>query len=159
GVTVSKPDGKEVLVPFAFLKDNVPAPFNQETDGGPGQVIHNKFVVVDFNGANPAVFTGSSNLAAGGEQQNGDNLIGIYDRSIAVMYGVEAIRLIDHFGFRAALRNAKPPKAGAKPAPKAKAATKSQSLQLQSPGPGPRWWEDYYKKGTAKYNERALFIK
>ena len=159
GVTVSKPDGQQVLVPFAFLKDNVPPPFDQETDGGPGQVIHNKFVVVDFNGANPAVFTGSSNLAAGGEQQNGDNLIGIYDRSIAVMYGVEAIRLIDHFGFRAALRNAKPPKAGAKPAPKTKAAAKSQPLQLQSPGPGARWWEDYYKKRTAKFNERALFIK
>jgi phosphatidylserine/phosphatidylglycerophosphate/cardiolipin synthase-like enzyme len=47
-------------------------------------MIHNKFVVVDFNGANPAVFTGSSNLTAGGEQQNGDNLIGLYDRSIAV---------------------------------------------------------------------------
>ena len=135
------------------------APFDGETDGGPGQVIHNKFVVVDFNGANPAVFTGSSDLADGGEQANGDNLIGIHDRSIALMYGVEAIRLIDHFGFRAALRNAKPPKAGAKPAPKTKAAAKSQPLQLQSPGPGARWWEDYYKKGTAKFNERALFIK
>jgi hypothetical protein len=160
GVTVSKPDGQTVLVPFAFLKDNVPPPFDKETDGGPGQVIHNKFVVVDFNGANPAVFTGSSNLADGGEQQNGDNLIGIYDRSIAVMYGVEAIRLIDHFGFRAALRNAKPPKDGAKPAAKPKSAAKNKPLQLQSPGDsGPRWWEDYYEKGTAKYNERALFIK
>ena len=160
GVTVSKPDGQTVLVPFAFLKDNVPPPFDKETDGGPGQVIHNKFVVVDFNGANPAVFTGSSNLADGGEQQNGDNLIGIYDRSIAVMYGVEAIRLIDHFGFRAALRNAKPPKDGAKPAAKPKSAAKNKPLQLQSPGDsGPRWWEDYYEKGTAKFNERALFIK
>lgn len=159
-VTLSKPDGQKVLVPFSFLKANVPPPFDQETDGGPGQVIHNKFVVVDFNGANPAVFTGSSNLAAGGETDNGDNLIGIYDRSIAVVYGVEAIRLIDHFGFRAALKNAKPPKDGAKAAPKAKAPAKNKPLQLQSSGdPGPRWWEDYYKKGTAKYHERALFIK
>lgn len=160
GVTVTNPDGKQVLVPFAFLKDNVPPPFDQETDGGTGQVIHNKFVVVDFNGANPAVFTGSSNLADGGEKANGDNLIGLYDRSIAVMYGVEAIRLIDHFGFRAALKNAKPPKGGAKAAAKTKAPAKNKPLQLQSPGDGgPRWWEDYYKKGTAKYNERALFIK
>lgn len=164
GVTVRQPDGKQVLVPFAFLKDNVPPPFDQETDGGPGQVIHNKFVVVDFNGANPAVFTGSSNLADGGEEENGDNLIGIYDRSIAVMYGVEAIRLIDHFGFRAALKKAKPAPApqatkGAK-ATKAGAAGKAKPLKLQSPGdPGPRWWEDYYKQGSAKYNERALFIK
>ena len=78
GVTVSKADGKHILVPFAYLHGNVPAPFNAEVNGGSGQVIHNKFVVVDFNGPNATVFTGSSNLADGGEEANGDNLIGIY---------------------------------------------------------------------------------
>jgi phosphatidylserine/phosphatidylglycerophosphate/cardiolipin synthase-like enzyme len=155
GVTISRPDGKRVLVPFAYLHDNVPSPFNAEVNGGSGQVIHNKFVVVDFNGLNPAVFTGSSNLADGGEEANGDNLIGIYDRSIAILYGVEAIRLIDHYGFRAALQKAGPaPKAGAKPSSKAK------PLKLQSPADaGPRWWELYYTKDEAKFNERILFIK
>ena len=158
GVTISKPDGKRVLVPFAYLHDNVPSPFNAEVNGGSGQVIHNKFVVVDFNGPNPAIFTGSSNLADGGEEANGDNLIGIYDRSIAILFGVEAIRLIDHFGFRAALEKAGPdPKsqgAGSKPSGKAK------PLKLQSPAdPGPHWWEPYYKKNEAKFNERTLFIK
>jgi phosphatidylserine/phosphatidylglycerophosphate/cardiolipin synthase-like enzyme len=164
GVTVRQPDGSQVLVPFAFLHGNVPPPFDQEVNGGPGQVIHNKFVVVDFNGANPAVFTGSSNLADGGEEANGDNLIGIYDRGIAVRYGVEAIRLIDHFGFRAALTKAQPAKPGKKGAAAksagAKAAPGTKPLQLQSPGGSdPRWWEDYYKSGTAKFNERTLFIK
>ncbi len=155
GVVINKPDGKRVLVPFAYLHDNVPSPFNAEVDGGPGQVIHNKFVVVDFNGPNPAVFTGSSNLADGGEESNGDNLIGIYDRSIAILFGVEAIRLIDHYGFRAALQQAGPaPKTGAKPSGKAK------PLKLQSPADtGPRWWEPYYTKNEAKFNERILFIK
>ncbi len=166
GVTVRQPDGSQVLVPFAFLHGNVPPPFDAETDGGPGQVIHNKFVVVDFNGANPAVFTGSSNLADGGEEANGDNLIGIYDRAIAVRYGVEAIRLIDHFGFRAALSKAMPAKKGApakgrgKGAAGAAGAPGARPLQLQGPGGSdPRWWEDYYKPGTAKFNERALFVK
>jgi phosphatidylserine/phosphatidylglycerophosphate/cardiolipin synthase-like enzyme len=158
GVVVSKPDGKSVLVPFAFLHDNVPPPFNAEVNGGSGQVIHNKFVVVDFNGPNSAVFTGSSNLAAGGEAENGDNLIGIYDRSIAVLYGVEAIRLIDHYAFRAALKNAKaaPTNKGAATKPSAKA----KPLILQSPSdPGPRWWESYYEKDSARFNERIVFIK
>ncbi len=102
-VTVRTPGRSEgVIVPFSFLKQNVPSPFQEEIDGGFGQVIHNKFVVVDFNGPNPAVFTGSSNLSKGGEEDNGDNLIGIYDRSIAILYGVETIGLVDHFGFRGA---------------------------------------------------------
>jgi hypothetical protein len=158
GVTINKADGKRILVPFAYLHGNVPSPFNAEVNGGSGQVIHNKFVVVDFNGPNATVFTGSSNLADGGEEANGDNLIGIYDRSIAVLYGVEAIRLIDHYGFRAALQQAQPaPKAGGA---KAKPAGKGKPLQLQGPADsGPRWWQPYYKKGEAKFNERVLFIK
>ena len=158
GVTISKPDGKRVLVPFAYLHDNVPSPFNAEVNGGSGQVIHNKFAVVDFNGPNPVVFTGSSNLADGGEESNGDNLIAIYDRSIAVLFGVEAIRLIDHYGFRAALQQAGPAPKGK--SARAKSSAKSKPLKLQSPAdPGPRWWEPYYKKDEAKFNERILFIK
>src|SRR5262245_497843 len=84
------------FTPFAFLKGTVPPPFDQETSGGPGQVIHHKFVVTDFNGDEPAVFMGSSNLAAGGEANNGDNLLAFTDPEIATIYGVEAIRLVDH---------------------------------------------------------------
>lgn len=40
-------------------------------------MIHHTFVVVDFNGENPAVFTGSSNLAQGREASNGNNLLAI----------------------------------------------------------------------------------
>jgi hypothetical protein len=50
-------------------------------------------VVVDFNGENPVVYCGSSNLTSGGEQANGDNLLGIYDREIATLYAIESIRL------------------------------------------------------------------
>jgi phosphatidylserine/phosphatidylglycerophosphate/cardiolipin synthase-like enzyme len=141
GVTVQAPGrGKGgVLVPFAFLSKNVPAPFNQEVSGGMGQVIHNKFVVVDFNGSSPAVFTGSSNLAQGGEQQNGDNLLAIYDRSIATLYAVEAVRLVDHFDFRAALHNAK-----------------SKPLRLKTKDE--KWWAPYFDSGNEKFTERRLFV-
>jgi phosphatidylserine/phosphatidylglycerophosphate/cardiolipin synthase-like enzyme len=132
--------GAGVLVPFAFLSKNVPPPFDKEVSGGAGQVLHNKFVVVDFNGPNPAVFTGSSNLADGGEKSNGDNLIAIYDRAIATMYGVETIRLVDHYRFRAAIKGAK-----------------SKPLLLKSGKE--KWWAPYYDPKNIKNTERILFVK
>jgi phosphatidylserine/phosphatidylglycerophosphate/cardiolipin synthase-like enzyme len=141
GVTVHGGSaGKGILVPFAFLSKNVPPPFNKEVSGGAGQVIHNKFVVVDFNGPSPAVFTGSSNLADGGEKANGDNLIAIYDRAIATLYGVEAVRLVDHFRFRAALK-------GATSKPLALRPNKAQ------------WWAPYYDKKDVRFTERQVFVR
>jgi PLD-like domain len=140
-VTVHKPGrGKGVVVPFSFLSKNVPLPFRKEIDGGFGQVIHNKFIVVDFNDSNPVVFTGSSNLSQGGEKDNGDNLIAIQDRSIAILYGVQAISLVDHYGFRAALK---------------KATGKPLKLSLNRDN----WWQDYYNPKSAKYTERLLFVR
>jgi hypothetical protein len=81
----------------------VPEPFKQEWSGGRGQVIHHKFVVTDFNGENPLAFGGSSNLAKGGEHQNGDNLVCFADRDIATKYAIEAIKLVDHYRFRAVM--------------------------------------------------------
>ena len=48
---------------------------------GSGHQIHHKFVVCGFNGDDPVVYCGSSNLALGGEQHNGDNLLEIHDRA------------------------------------------------------------------------------
>src|SRR5271166_1678834 len=79
GFSLYKPGQPGQLVPFAALVKQVPPPFDKEFAGGQGQVIHDKFIVIDFNDANPVVFTGSSNLAEGGETQNGDNLLAIYD--------------------------------------------------------------------------------
>ncbi len=93
-------DDNAAVASFAFLQKNIPKPFQQEWGGGPGQVIHHKFVVCDFNGQSPVVFCGSSNLAQGGETSNGDNLLAISDAKIATAYAVEAIRLYDHYRFR-----------------------------------------------------------
>src|SRR5262249_56611674 len=72
GLAVQSPDGQMgIMTGFAALTKNVPAPFKQEFPGGKGMHIHDKFVVVDFNTSNPTVFTGSSNLAAGGGQGDG----------------------------------------------------------------------------------------
>ncbi|NVZ52748.1 hypothetical protein HX792_20555 [Pseudomonas sp. B6002] len=144
-LAVRKPDGSVGLLPFGYLASNVPAPFKAEWSGNAGNMVHNKFVVTDFNGANPTVYTGSSNLAGGGEKNNGDHLIRIEDRKIAVVYAIEALRLFDHFHFRVnaskpgalqTLRLAKPPAAGQK-----------------------TWFDAYYSPGHVKARDRELFVK
>lgn len=78
----------------------LPPPFDQEKNIGLGHQIHHKFIVCDFNTPNAIVWCGSSNLAQGGEQQNGDNLIHIKDTDIATVFAIEALALVDHFDFR-----------------------------------------------------------
>lgn len=142
GIKVYKPgQAGGIIVPFAYLKGKVPPPFQDEYSGGAGMVIHDKFVVVDFNGANPVVFTGSSNLSAGGEEDNGDNLLAIYDAAVANAYGVEAIRLVDHYHFRASLQS----------------ATSDQPLVLQQAGAQTPWWTPYYDPADILSQERVLF--
>ncbi|MBZ8142637.1 hypothetical protein CLD22_22400 [Rubrivivax gelatinosus] len=146
GLAVRKPDGSLGLLPFAWLADNAPEPFKAEWSGeaeGVSNMVHHKFVVVDFNGANPVVFTGSSNLSGGGERSNGDHLIRLEDRRVAIAYAIEALRLFDHFHFRVAAR----------------ARDAQETLRLsRPPAPGGRaWFAPYYRSGHVKERDRLLF--
>jgi len=141
GFTLYKPGQTGLLVPFTTLKAQVPPPFNQEFDGGPGQTIHDKFIVADFNGPNPMVFTGSSNLADGGETQNGDNLLHISDPAVASVFATEAVRLVDHYYFRAAVH----------------AAANVQPLQLSACGGATKWWQRDYDPNNMRNVQRQLF--
>ena len=146
GLAVQSPNGQmSVMTSFAALTKNVPAPFKKEFNGGPGMHIHDKFVVVDFNAANPTVFTGSSNLASGGEQANGDSLAMIEDAAIANMFAIEAVALFDHYHFRKAMQTVKP---------------NQPPLTLWYPGkpnaPTP-WWRQYYDTTCIQMRDRLLF--
>lgn len=145
GLAVQSPSGQMgAITGYAALTKEVPWPFTKEFDGGAGKHIHNKFVVVDFNADNPTVFTGSSNLAAGGEMANGDSLAMIEDAAIANMYAIEAVALFDHYHFREKVRT----------------ATKASPLTLWSPGkpgmPVP-WWKPYYDTSKIQMRDRYLF--
>jgi hypothetical protein len=129
---------------FAALTKNVPEPFTKEFSGGPGMHIHDKFVVVDFNAENPTIFTGSSNLAAGGEKANGDSLMMLENEAIANMYAIEAVALFDHSQFRKAMQG----------------ATKVQPFTLWysgKPGAPNPWWKPYYDTHDMKFRDRYLF--
>ncbi|MDO9453220.1 MAG: phospholipase D-like domain-containing protein [Stagnimonas sp.] len=144
-LTVNKPDGSRGLLPFAYIGANAPEPFKREWSGGEGNMVHHKFVVTDFNGARPKVFTGSSNLAAGGERENGDNLVMIEDRKVAIAYAIEALRLFDHFHFRARLKEGE---------------TQVERMTLAKPPSTPTgktWFAAYYRTGHVKERDRRLF--
>jgi hypothetical protein len=147
GLAVQSPNGAMgAATGFAALIKNIPEPFRKEFSGGPGMHIHDKFVVVDFNADNPAVFTGSSNLAAGGETDNGDSLAMIEDAAIANMYAIEAVAMFDHFHFRKAMQK----------------ATVAKPLTLWYPGkpgaPTP-WWKQYYDATMIQMRDRRLFAQ
>lgn len=99
-VFVYKPNLKRgVRVAAKGISNVLPPPLG-EVPGISGYAIHHKFVVVDFKGPNPVLYCGSSNLAFGPEQRNGDNLLEIHDEDIVTAFAIEAGRLVDHFQWR-----------------------------------------------------------
>jgi len=99
-LTLYKPGTKKGILVSGKISGTLPPPFDKEKSIGLGHQVHHKFIVCDFNGADAVVYCGSSNLAEGGEEQNGDNLVAIYDTDIATVFAIEAIGLVDHFNFR-----------------------------------------------------------
>ncbi len=99
GVYLYKSGSKNgVLVTGKPGKTTLPTPFDQ-VPSPPGHEIHDKFVVCGLNGSNPVVYCGSSNLASGGEAENGDNLLQISDPDVATAFAIEALLLVDHYNF------------------------------------------------------------
>jgi hypothetical protein len=97
-------------------------------------------VVCGLNGNDPVVYCGSSNLAAGGEAQNGDNLLAIHDADVATVFAIEALGLVDHYNFLDRMANPAVPKkkAGAaaakkKAGAKVKKAPKKKASKKKAP--------------------------
>lgn len=150
-IMLYKPDSKRGVriagKPGEYI---LPPPFEDECKI-PGISVHHKFVVVDFKGKNPVVYCGSSNLAFGPEQRNGDNLIEIRDADAVTVFAIEAIRLVDHFHFRN----------------KQSLDQKNESLSssaIQTPiylhgSSEKKWVNKYYNENDLRFLERTLLIK
>ncbi len=107
GIDLQMPNGNIAPVFAAALSENVPAPFNKEPAGGGGNRMHHKFVVIDFDKPSARVYLGSYNFSLPADRKNGENLLVIRDRRVAVSYMVEALRIFDHYHFRVSQRTAK----------------------------------------------------
>jgi hypothetical protein len=157
GIFLYSPGQKKgVLVTGKPVGTRLPPPFNQVPGIGIGHQVHHKFVVCGFNGSDPVVYCGSSNLALGGEQENGDNLLAIRDGDVAVAFAIEALALVDHFNFLD--RFAKAPNAPADavlnpPALKAQAAA-SAGWFLSTTD---KWAGPYFDPNDTHFVDRELF--
>jgi phosphatidylserine/phosphatidylglycerophosphate/cardiolipin synthase-like enzyme len=147
GLDLQKPDGNVSPVRPAALTKNVPEPFKSEPTGlvgGVGNRMHHKFVVIDFDRPKARVYLGSYNFSNPADTQNGENVLLIRNRRIAVSYAIEALRIFDHYHFRVVQEEAK------------KAQKK---LTLAKPprnaGEQPWWAEDY--TNARKIRDRELF--
>lgn len=165
GVTLMAP-GKEtgVLVTGKTGKTVLPPPFDQ-VPVPPGHEIHDKFVVCGFNGDDPVVYCGSSNLASGGEMQNGDNLLAIHDGEVATAFAIEALLLVDHYSFLDRFQVAKAAAAAqaGTPAPAASLQKQPQSKQQAAVTAkmflftNDIWAKRYYDPNDLRFMERELF--
>lgn len=144
GLDVQLPDGNVAPVFPSALEANIPAPFKKEPKGGGGNRLHHKFIVIDFDKPSARVYLGSYNFSGAADTDNGENVVLIRDRRIAVSYVVEAIRLFDHYHFRVAQMDA------------AKAKTRlALARPPRSPGDVP-WWAKHYTDAR-RIRDRELF--
>lgn len=108
-------DNHDVIDAAYFSPATVPQGFTPELRLFPGEpapafppvVIHHKFIVIDAEGANPVVYTGSANMSRNSEQYNDENLLEIRDKRIAAIYLAEFLRLYEHYRARALAISAK----------------------------------------------------
>ena len=141
GIFLYKPNSKKgIRVAARGIENNLPEPFGT-VPGVDGYAIHHKFIVVNFKGKNPVVYCGSSNLAFGPEQKNGDNLLEIFDKDIVTAFAIEALRLVDHFHWRNTKLN------------------NSDHLYLDNLQNNKKCFDGWMTEGDLKCRQRKLYIR
>jgi phosphatidylserine/phosphatidylglycerophosphate/cardiolipin synthase-like enzyme len=147
GLDVQLPNGKIAPVFAASLGANLPEPFKSEPTGlgsnGVGTRMHHKFIVIDFDKPTARVYLGSYNFSKPADNENGENLLLIRDRRVAVSYMIQALTIFDHYHFRVC---------------QAKADASNKPIQLKkAPKAGEKpWWDEDYTDAR-KILDRQLF--
>ncbi|CAN5714534.1 phospholipase D-like domain-containing protein [soil metagenome] len=144
GLDLLKPGGKVRVVHPEVLKGGLPQPFRDEPTGGGGTRLHHKFIVIDFDKPSARVYMGSFNFSSSADTSNGENLLLIRDRRIAVSYVIEGLRIFDHYEFRVAQLDAK------------KARKKLLLAKPPRQAGEKAWWAEDYSD-PRKITDRELF--
>jgi len=144
GLDLQKPSGRVTPVYPSALSKDLPEPFKSEPTGGSGVRMHHKFVVIDFNLPTARVYLGSYNFSPTADVKNGENLLVIRDRKIAVAYMIEALHIFDHYHFRVTQKEAK------------KAKKKLSLIKPPRNAGDEAWWTAYYTD-KRKIIDRELF--
>ncbi len=140
-VYLYKPNNKRgVRIRARGISNVLPPPLGQVPNID-GYAIHHKFIVVNFKGDDPVVYCGSSNLALGPEQKNGDNLLEIRDKDIVTAFAIEALRLVDHFHWR-------------------NNELSDQEMKLDDLGtPSKAWYKSWFNENDLHNLQRELYIR
>lgn len=147
---------RDVIDAAYFSPATVPDGFETELRLFPGEpappyppvVVHHKFVVIDAEGANPIVYSGSANMSANSEHYNDENLLEIRDARIAGIYLAEFLRLYEHYRARALAIASRRGDGGGSTAGNAGA---HGGLALQ---PDSRWAKKYFVAGSPEEKAR-----
>jgi phosphatidylserine/phosphatidylglycerophosphate/cardiolipin synthase-like enzyme len=151
GVDVQKPTGNVSPVYPAELDSKVPPPFKAEPSGGSGVRLHHKFAVIDFDKPTAHVYLGSYNFSNPADTENGENLVLVKDRGVAISYMIEALRIFDHYHFRVAEKEARKKK-GAK---EEDSGFPTLTTPPRKAGEKP-WWDPYWSD-PQKVRDREVF--
>jgi len=101
-ITGTHRDRTADFVATAMLNEGLEGFLKESTAGQRGNIlIHTKLVVIDFTSDAPTVISGSHNLSASASSGNDENFLIIRGAiDVADCYGVELMRLYDHYRFR-----------------------------------------------------------
>jgi phosphatidylserine/phosphatidylglycerophosphate/cardiolipin synthase-like enzyme len=118
----------------------------------PGQegsiLIHDKIIVIDFTSDTPIVIDGSHNYSANASRANDENyLIVRNDTDFADRFGVEVLRIYDHYRYRYVTKQKLSTKTASGTAP-------GQAFYLDETD---GWTQPYYDPTSLKYADRLAF--
>lgn len=132
----------------AMLPKGIEGFLEESTKAQRGNIlIHTKLVVVDFTSRSPTVISGSHNLSAAASAGNDENyLIVRGNADIADCYGVELMRLYDHYRFRWHVKE------GHKRGGAARKPRRAPGL-----APDDSWTDAYFTDGTLEQADRLRF--
>jgi phosphatidylserine/phosphatidylglycerophosphate/cardiolipin synthase-like enzyme len=130
----------------AMLNEGLEGWLKESTAGQKGNIlVHTKLVVVDFTSDAPTVISGSHNLSGPASKSNDENFMIVRgNANVADCYGIELMRMYDHYRFRwFATRDA---------AGKKKKALQGPALDLTD-----GWTNGYFKAGSLDRADRMRF--
>ncbi|MGC1815852.1 MAG: phospholipase D-like domain-containing protein, partial [Solirubrobacterales bacterium] len=140
-------DGTADFEAAAFLNEGLEGFLKESTAGQRGNIlIHTKLIVLNFTTDTPTVISGSHNFSHNASFGNDENYLIIRgNRHLADCYGVELMRIYDHYRFRWRAKHSADSEDDPCPRPQGTLC------------PDDRWLAPYFKEGSLEAVDRRRF--
>jgi hypothetical protein len=138
------------FVATAMIDEGLEGYLKETTAGQRGNIlIHTKLIVIDFTSDAPTVMSGSHNLSAAASGGNDENFLIIRGAiDVADCYGVELMRLYEHYRFRWH----QSPRSAPQPS-----RPRDPTWPAGTLCPDDRWSAPYFEDGTLEAADRLRF--